>query len=50
MRGEGAFATLFSQRFELARRKHGFDNGGHVQLDTSGFVPPALPGSQMALL
>jgi DNA repair photolyase len=49
MHGEGAFAMLFSQRFELARRKHGFDRG-HVQLDTTRFVPPLLSGTQMALL
>jgi DNA repair photolyase len=48
-RGEGVFAELFKQRFDLACRKHGLNRERRLQLDTSKFVPPAI-GGQMSLL
>jgi DNA repair photolyase len=47
-RGQGPFAELFKQRFELACRKHGL-NRTRGALDTNRFIPPALPGKQLAL-
>jgi DNA repair photolyase len=49
-RGEGVFADLFKQRFEIATRKFGLNRGMHIHLDTSKFVPPVLQGRQMSLL
>lgn len=40
MRGEGEYAQLFSQRFQLACRKHGLRYGGSTGLDLSQFRPP----------
>lgn len=48
-RGTGVFADLFRQRFDLACRKHGLNRDRRLQLDTSKFVPPALPGRQISL-
>jgi DNA repair photolyase len=45
--GEGVFATLFRQRFDLACRQHGLNARSLDALDTSCFVPPS--GYQMAL-
>jgi DNA repair photolyase len=49
-RGEGAFAELFKQRFELACRKYGLNRERDWRLDTSKFVSPVLQGRQMSLL
>lgn len=47
-RGEGAFATLLSQRFALASKRLGLNRSElHDELDCSLFAPP---GSQMDLL
>lgn len=43
MRGEGEFAELIRQRFQLACRKHGIDRGRPVRLDTSLFRVPREP-------
>jgi len=44
MRGEGQFADLFDKRFEIARKRAGFDVGrDHGRLDTSRFQPPVGP-------
>ncbi|HSC97454.1 MAG TPA: radical SAM protein, partial [Casimicrobiaceae bacterium] len=44
MRGEGQFAELFEKRFEIARKRAGFDLGrDHGRLDTSRFQRPAGP-------
>lgn len=48
--GEGVFAELFRQRFELAARKLGLNRGGRMQLDTTQFQPPVLVGQQLTLL
>jgi DNA repair photolyase len=48
-KGEGAFAELFKQRFELACRKVGLNKGHGWQLDTSKFRPPLMQGRQMGL-
>jgi len=40
MRGQGAFAELLRQRFELACRRHGYGRARELRLDTSRFVPP----------
>jgi len=49
-KGEGAFAELFKQRFELACRKYGLNKEREWRLDTSQFKPPVLEGRQMSLL
>jgi DNA repair photolyase len=49
-RGEGVFADLFRQRFEIVSRKFGLNRGMRVQLDTSKFLPPISHGRQMSLL
>jgi DNA repair photolyase len=48
-KGEGAFAELFRQRFELACRKYGLNRDRESRLDASKFKPPALQGKQMGL-
>jgi DNA repair photolyase len=40
MRGEGVFADLLRQRFELACRQHGLERSRELALDTSRFVAP----------
>lgn len=47
--GEGQFARLFRQRFELARRRHGLDREQDFRLDTSAFSPPQASGPQQSL-
>jgi len=49
LRGEGPFADLFQQRFELARRKHALDREAALRLDTDSFVSPAAPDPQLGL-
>lgn len=46
MRGEGQFAELIRQRFQLACRKHGIGRGREVRLDTSAFRPPRAASPQ----
>jgi DNA repair photolyase len=48
-KGEGVFAELFKQRFELACRKFGLNREREWRLDTSKFQPPVLQGRQMGL-
>jgi DNA repair photolyase len=48
-KGEGAFAELFRQRFDLACRKYGLNRDRELRLDVSKFKPPALQGQQMGL-
>nr|MBF0683159.1 PA0069 family radical SAM protein [Pseudomonas sp.] len=43
MRGEGVWAQMLAQRFDLARRKSGLQQRGFL-LDRSRFSPPALDG------
>ena len=44
MRGEGPFAELFKQRFELAKRRLGLDREDpRFDLDTTRFRPPPPP-------
>jgi len=49
-KGEGVFAELFKQRFELACRKFELNKEREWRLDTSKFKPPVLEGRQMSLL
>ncbi len=44
-RGQGIFAKLLAQRFQIACERMGF-NHEHVQLDTSKFIRPNLSGQQ----
>lgn len=46
MRGEGEFAELIRQRFQLACRKHGIGRGREVRLDTGAFEPPRTASPQ----
>lgn len=46
MRGEGEFAELIRQRFQLACRKHGIGRGREVRLDTTAFAPPRAMSPQ----
>ncbi|WP_092061320.1 PA0069 family radical SAM protein [Poseidonocella pacifica] len=48
MRGEGPYAKLIAQRFDLAVRRLGLD-AAQPPLTTGLFRPPSLPGDQMAL-
>jgi len=48
MRGEGEFADLFSQRFQLACRKAGIGYRGRSALDISQFVRPST-SNQLSL-
>ena len=50
MRGTGAYAELLRTRFELARRKLGFDQSSdRHELNTALFRPPAVDESQLTL-
>ena len=49
MRGEGQFAELIRQRFQLACRKYGIDRGRPVRLDTTRFTVPRAPSPQRDL-
>jgi DNA repair photolyase len=50
MTGTGPYAELLRTRFELARRKLGFDSArGRHELDVSLFHPPASGQSQLTL-
>jgi DNA repair photolyase len=46
MRGEGEFADLIRQRFQLACRKHGINQTRAIRLDTSQFKAPRTPSAQ----
>jgi len=46
MRGEGEFAQLIRQRFQLACRKHGITRGRDIVLDRSKFAPPRAASPQ----
>lgn len=46
MRGEGEFAELIRQRFQLACRKHGIGRGREVRLDTGAFRAPRAVSPQ----
>ncbi|MEO8672079.1 MAG: PA0069 family radical SAM protein [Tahibacter sp.] len=46
MRGEGVFADLIKQRFELTTRRLGFPERRHVELNTTLFRPPRPPSPQ----
>jgi hypothetical protein len=49
MRGEGPFADLFRQRFDVAKRRFGLDREDpRFHLDTTRFRPPRSPASQTA--
>lgn len=48
MRGEGIEADLMRQRFDLARKRLGFDRERYV-LDCSRFGPPPRAGDQLSL-
>jgi DNA repair photolyase len=49
MRGEGVFAQMIKKRFDVACRKHGFNQAYELKLDTSRFRPPreASPQGQL---
>ena len=50
MRGTGAYAELLSTRFQLARRKLGFDQSGERHdLDTTLFTPPVRDKAQLTM-
>jgi DNA repair photolyase len=50
LRGQGSYATLYEQRFEVARRKLGLNGGdSRFELDTSRFRPPSAPMPQQSL-
>jgi DNA repair photolyase len=48
MRGEGPYAAMLARRFEVARRRHGFDLE-RPRLDTAPFHVPGRPGAQRGL-
>jgi DNA repair photolyase len=48
-KGEGVFAQLFKQRFELACRKYGLNREHRWQLDTTQFRPPGMQSQQLGL-
>jgi DNA repair photolyase len=48
-RGEGEYATLIAQRFQLACRRLGLNPRGRWQLDTEAFRIPPAPGDQLGL-
>lgn len=50
MTGEGIFAELISQRFQVARRKAGLGNREGFALDCSQFRVPPRRGDQLSLL
>ena len=47
MVGEGVYAELLAQRFQLMKKKLAF--AGMPGLDTNQFVPPVKQGAQMSL-
>ena len=53
MRGQGEFAGLLARRFEIAKRRIGYDARGRMQrnvsLDTTLFRVPAIAEKQMSL-
>jgi len=49
MTGQGPFAELIRQRFQLALRKAGLGSGKSFDLDCSQFKPPLQSGDQLAL-
>jgi DNA repair photolyase len=49
LKGQGVFAEVFAQRFELARRRYGLEPREDFELDTSRFVPPRPSGAQFEL-
>ena len=50
MRGEGAYADLLRERFRLALRRFGYQQGRSLAgLDTSQFRRPPQPGDQLSL-
>lgn len=46
MRGEGVYAQMIAQRFQLACRRHGFSRSRELSLDTSRFRPPRPASAQ----
>jgi DNA repair photolyase len=46
MKGQGVFADLLRQRFEIASRRHGFGRARELKLDTTRFVPPRKASPQ----
>jgi DNA repair photolyase len=46
MRGEGEFAQLIRQRFQLAVRKHGITRGRDIVLERAKFSPPRVASPQ----
>lgn len=49
MRGEGQYAQMLGQRFQLACRRLGLNRGGRWDLDTSQFRVPPASGDQLGL-
>ncbi|HEY0974150.1 MAG TPA: PA0069 family radical SAM protein [Solimonas sp.] len=49
MRGEGAYAELLAQRFRLACRRLGLNQGERLRLDASQFRVPPQAGDQLGL-
>jgi DNA repair photolyase len=50
MKGTGAYAELLRARFELAKRRLGFESADErYELDTTKFVPPARASPQLSL-
>ena len=49
MRGEGAYAELLAQRFRLACRRLGLNQGERLRLDASQFRVPPRAGDQLGL-
>jgi DNA repair photolyase len=49
MHGEGNFAELIRQRFQIATRKFGLTGARETILDTSHFIPPRKPSPQADL-
>jgi DNA repair photolyase len=49
MRGEGAFAELIRQRFQLACQRHGINAARDLTLDRSLFRLPHAPSPQASL-
>jgi DNA repair photolyase len=49
MRGTGDYAALLKKRFEIARRRLGYDTAERFRLDTGQFRPPLARDGQLAL-
>ncbi len=45
-RGEGVFADLLARRFELAKKRFGYDRHWYGAMDCTKFVPPRKPSPQ----